>query len=375
MSMGIAIVGCGYAADFYLANLRNYPELYLVGVYDRNIERLRAFCDHHQVRPFNALEDLWSDQSIELVLNLTNPSQHYNVSLAALAAKRHVYSEKPFALSLDEGRRLILTAKENEVQLASAPCSLLGEAAQTAWAALRKGEIGQPLLVLAELNEGMIHQMLHRCWVSASGAVWPSQDEFQTGCTLEHAAYILLWLTAFFGRIDELTATSSLMAPEKNVAGQLAPDFSCAIVRFASGVVARITFSIVAPPDHSMTIVGQEGVLEIADIWDFDSPIYIQQRSLPNPDNPSQYLEPRRVYPLLQGPERPFRYYDSHNMDQMRGVAEMAQAIRAGHQSRLSADRALHVLEATLAIKDAGGPTAYHKMETPFEEVEPVVPG
>jgi predicted dehydrogenase len=163
------------------------------------------------------------------------------------------------------------------------------------------------------------------------------------------------------------------MAPEKDVAGKLAPDFSCAIVRFASGVVARITFSIVAPLDHSLMIVGQEGVLEVADVWDFDSPIYIQQRSLPNPDNPSQYLEPRRVYPLLQGPERPFRYYDSHNMDQMRGVAEMARAIRAGHQSRLSADRALHVLEATLAIKDAGGPTAYHKMETPFEEVEPVV--
>lgn len=372
MSMGIAIVGCGYAADFYIANLINHPQLNLIGVYDKNSDRSRAFCDHHHALAYGSLEELFADDRIELILNLTNPSQHYNVSLASLEARRHVYSEKPFALNLEQGRRLIEVAKLNDVHLASAPCTLLGEPAQTVWAAMRKGEIGRPLLVLAELNEGMVHNMLHRSWISTSGAIWPYQDEFKTGCTLEHAAYVLTWLTAFFGRIDDLTAKAYVIASEKGVDDELGPDFSCAIVRFESGVVARITFSIVAPPDHGLMIIGEEGILEVVDVWDFDSPVHIRRRMIANPDNPNQYLEPPEAYPLLAGPERPSRYYDSHNIDQMRGVAEMSEAIRAGRKSRLNCEDALHVLEATLAIAGARGADTYYKMQTLFEKVEPM---
>ena len=372
MTTGIAIIGCGYAADFYMMNLQNHPELYLVGAYDRNADRLNAFCNHYGARPFTSLADVLSDIDVELILNLTNPSQHYPVSLAALEAGRHVYSEKPFALSLDEGRDLIDVAQRKGVQLASAPCSLLSEPAQTVGAAIRRNEIGKPLLVFADLSEGMVHRMLHAAWVSPSGAVWPFRDEFQTGCTLEHAAYVLTWLTAFFGRIEHVTANAYVLAADKHAGERLGPDFSCAIVRFVNGVVARITLSIIAPVDHGLVIVGEDGVLEVADIWDFDSPVFIQRREQPDTTNPNRYLNDKTNYPLLRGPERPFRYHDSHNLDMMRGVAELVHAISLGQQSRLSGDRALHILEATLAMSDTEGPETCHQMETPFEPVEPM---
>jgi predicted dehydrogenase len=371
MTTGIAIVGCGYAADFYMMNLQNYPQLYLIGAYDRDIDRLNAFCNHYGTRPFTSLADLLSDIDVEVILNLTNPSQHHRVSLAALEAGRHVYSEKPFALDLDEGRHLIEVARRNGFQLASAPCTLLGEPAQTAWAALRRGEIGRPLLIFAELNEGMAHKMLHSRWISPSGAVWPFQDEFQTGCALEHGSYVLTWLTAFFGRIESVTANTFVLAEDKHASEKLGPDFSCAVLRFANGVVARITLSIIAPVDHGLTIVGEDGVLEVADVWDFDSPVSIRRPEEPDASDPSRYLKDKTNYPLLRGPERPFRYHDSHNMDMMRGVAELAHAISLGQQSRLSGDRALHILEATLAMSDTQGETC-HQMETPFEPVEPM---
>lgn len=370
--MRIAMVGCGYAADFYMANLQNHPQLDLVGVYDRNPDRLKAFCAYHDVPAFDSLADLVNDAGVELVVNLTNPSQHYPVSLTALEAKRHVYSEKPFALSLEEGRHLLDVARRKGVQLASAPCTLLGDAAQTVWAALRKGEVGRPLLALAELNEGMVHKMLHERWVSSSGVVWPFRDEFETGCVLEHGGYVLTWLTAFFGGMEDLTASSYVIDTEKSSGANLGPDFSCATLRFASGVVARVTLSIIAPPNHGLTIVGEEGVLEVADIWDFDSPVYIRRRAIPDAANPSNYLEPRTAYPMTRGPERSFRYNDTHDIDWMRGVAELAQAIRAGERSRLSGDRALHILEATLAISDARGRDSYRRIEHPFESVEPM---
>jgi predicted dehydrogenase len=372
MHMGIAMVGCGYAADFYMAHLPNHPQLNLVGVYDRNDGRLKAFCAKHSVRPFDSLANLINDAGVELIVNLTNPSEHYPVTLAALEAGRHVYTEKPFALNLEEGRRLVDEARRKGVQMASAPCSLLGDHAQTVWAALRKGAVGRPLLAMVELHEGMIHKMLHERWVSASGAVWPHRDEFQTGCVLEHGGYILTWLTAFFGGIVDLTASSQVMAPEKSAGANLGPDFSCAILKFAGGTTARITFSVIAPADHRLIIVGEEGVLEVEDIWDFDSPVYIRRGVMPDAANPSNYLGPRTVYPVSRGPERKFRYHDSHNIDWMRGVAELADAARAGERSRLSGDRALHILEATLAISDARGRESYHRIETPFESVEPM---
>lgn len=372
MHTGIAMVGCGYAADFYMAHLRNHPELDLVGVYDRNGDRLKAFCATHSVQPFDSLANLVNDPRVEIVVNLTNPSQHHPVSLAALEAGRHVYSEKPFAMNLEEGRHLLDVARRKGVQLASAPCSMLGDHAQTVWAALRRGEVGRPLLAMVELHEGMIHKMLHERWVSASGAGWPYRDEFQTGCVLEHGGYIITWLTAFFGGIEDLTAISQVMAPDKRAGAGLGPDFSCAVLRFAGGVTARITFSIIAPPDHRLMIVGEEGVLEVEDIWDFDSPVYIRRGVTPDAADPSNYLEPRTVYPASRGPERRFRYYDSHNIDWMRGVAELAQAARAGEHSRLSGGRALHILEATLAISDARGRESYHRVKAPFEPVEPM---
>jgi hypothetical protein len=118
--------------------------------------------------------------------------------------------------------------------------------------------------------------------------------------------------------------------------------------------------------------VGEEGVLEVADIWDFDSPVFIRRGATPDAANPSNYLEPRTVYPMSHGPARPFRYYDTHNIDWMRGVTELAQAVMAGEHSRLSGDRALHILEATLALSNARGQHYYRRIENPFEPVEPM---
>src|SRR5690242_2692854 len=130
--MRCGIVGCGYAADFYMANLDNHPRIDLIGAYDQRPERLSAFVRRHGIRPYSSLEEMLEDTSMEIVLNLTNPSSHFEISRRFLAAGRHVYSEKPLALTLDHGQELVRIARDAGVQIAAAPCSLLGESAQTA---------------------------------------------------------------------------------------------------------------------------------------------------------------------------------------------------------------------------------------------------
>ena len=196
--MRIAMIGCGYVADFYIQTLPNHPNLELTGVFDRDENRCRRFTKFYGLKSYDSLAGAISDPTIELIVNLTNPRSHYAVSKAALDAGKHVYSEKPLSLCLEEAEELVNLAERRGLLLASAPCNLLSETAQTAWKALREGRIGTPRLAYAELDDAVFF-LDYKKWVTESGTPWPFDDEFETGCTLEHAGYYLGWLTAFFG--------------------------------------------------------------------------------------------------------------------------------------------------------------------------------
>ena len=137
--MNVGVIGCGYVTDFYAKTLANYPALNLVGVYDRNQRNLDQFVRRWPARKYASLEELTGDHEVELVLNLTNPRSHYPVTLACLERGKHVYSEKPLAMSADDAKELVTLAERLGLYLASAPCSVLSETAQTLWRAIRKG--------------------------------------------------------------------------------------------------------------------------------------------------------------------------------------------------------------------------------------------
>jgi hypothetical protein len=97
-------------------------------------------------------------------------------------------------------------------------------------------------------------------WRSASGAPWPAKDEFETGCTYEHAAYVLSWLAAFFGPAQRVTAYASCRIGDKGIpVDAMARDFSVGCIEYKDDVVARVTFSTVAPIDKSIMIIGEHG--------------------------------------------------------------------------------------------------------------------
>lgn len=370
--MRIAIVGCGFVADYYLKTLPANPTLTLLGVMDRDRDRAERFSKYHSVRIYHSLGELLSDCSVDIVVNLTNPRSHYAVSKACLEAGKHVYSEKPLAMNLAEAKELVELAQRQGLYLSSAPCSLLGETAQTVWKALREKKVGTVRLVYAEMDDGMVHRMPYKKWLSVSGIPWPYKDEFEVGCTLEHAGYYLTWLPAFFGPAKIVTAFSSCLIPDKETDVPLeviAPDFSVACIQFASGVVARLTCSIVAPHDHSLSVIGDKGILGVDDCWSYGASVYIKRmirirrRVLISPL--------RQKYPLVRKPVR-FHYGGSQQMDFSRGVAELAAAIREKRPCRLSADYALHTNEMVLAIQDAKETGAAYTMTTSFDPIEPM---
>ena len=359
--MNIAIVGCGFVADYYVATLSGHPGLKLLGVSDQDPDRVARFSAFHSVPSYGSLEHLLDDTRVELVLNLTNPRSHYAVTNACLEADKHVYSEKPLAMDLDEARLLIEIAEARGLRLSSAPCSLLGETAQTLWKAIRERQIGTVRLVYAEMDEGMVFRMPYRKWSSNSGVPWPAKDEFEVGCTFEHAGYYLTWFPAFFGPARKVTAFSACLVPDKQTDFPLeheAPDFSVACITFDSGVVARLTCSIIAPHDHTLRIIGDDGILSIEDCWHYNSPVRIQR---PITIRRKTFMSPwKSQYPLVSNRKRRYLHQRSQQMDFARGVAELADAIREQRPCRLSDQFALHTNELVIAIDRARETGALH---------------
>lgn len=348
--VGLALVGCGYIADHYRACLALHEDrLFVAGVYDRDAGRAASYGAVWGDRTYASLDEALADPAAEIVLNLTDPHSHAAVSHAAIAAGRHVYSEKPLGMTYAEARGVRDAARARGVLLSGAPCILLGEAAQTLWKAVREERAGRIRLVYAEIDDGLVHRLDRSAWVSRSGKPWPAAGEFAVGCTYEHAGYVVSLLAALFGPVRRVTAFAALLAPDKGVDGDLAPDLSVGCLEFDGGVVARLTNSVVAPYDHRLRVIGDEGVLELDEIWDFAAPVRLRRRV---GSRLARSLERRFGY-APRARLRPVR--PSHNgwrrryppVDWMSGVREMAEALREGRRPRIDDDFALHITEVT----------------------------
>ena len=368
----VSIIGCGFVADLYARAFSVMPGFRVCGVYDRDFARLATFCDHWKLPAKPSLEVLLADASRGgIVLNLTNPDAHFAINRACLNAGHHVYSEKPLAMNMAQAGELHALAQNKGLMLASAPCSVLGEAAQTLGHALRGNVVGTPRLIYAELDDGFVPQAAYRKWLTETGAPWPYIDEFNVGCTLEHAGYYLGWLIAWFGSVRTVVAASAEVVPDKIGTGAMAPDVSVATLFFENGPVTRLTCSIVAPHDHQIRIIGDKGVLSCKAAWDnsakvrFARRITLRRRLLESPLK-------RRV--RLKGPTHPkVGRWGAASMNFMLGPQEMLDALAEDRRlSRLSNDFALHMTEVTLAIQNAGEFSGAQKMTTRCTPMEPM---
>ncbi|MBK8904168.1 MAG: Gfo/Idh/MocA family oxidoreductase [Anaerolineaceae bacterium] len=376
--MRIAIVGCGYVADFYLHTLGRHPELKLVGIMDRNLTRAQQFSAYHGIEKiYPTLDDLINDSEVDIVVNLTNPHSHYEVTKAALGAGKHVYCEKPLAMEFEHAVELVDLAREKNLYLSSAPCNVLGEAAQTAWKVLRNNEIGKVFVAYAEMDDGMIHRTRYRQWISSSGAPWPWKDEFEVGCTMEHAGYYLTWLAAFFGPAKRITSFSQNLVRDKQTdtpLDKLTSDFSVGVMEFENNIVARLTCSIIAPHNRSMHVIGEEGVLTIEDCWDYETNVYKQKTPIGRrieewPVVSNLFGVAREKVPLV----RTTRANKSDKtMDYFRGVTELAESIQMNRPTRLSADFSLHITELALAMQYPEKLGTQRELVSTFEGVSPM---
>lgn len=327
--MNIAIVGCGNISRGYAETLRAYPQLRLVGAADQDPQRARDFAAAHGGTAYASLDELLADDSVELVINLTIHHAHAAVITQCLEAGKHVFSEKPLALSYAEAHALVELAEARGLRLGCAPITYMGEAQQTAWQLIRQGRLGTVRIAYAEVNWGRIE-------------TWhPNPVPFyDVGPLFDVGVYPLTLLTAIFGPARRVVGYGQVVFPDR-VTKDGTPfhldtaDFIVALVEHASGAVTRLTADFYVG-NHTFQ-KGLEFHGDLASLylhsWDrFNATVEVA-------DFGGQY----ESVPLVRAP------YEG--IEWARGVAEMADAIAAGRPHRATGAHAAHVVEILEAVK------------------------
>ena len=167
-----------FVADFYMATIHHYKQLNLVKVYDKNKERLKQFCDYYGVNPVKSVNEILKDDTIELIINLTNPKEHFKVTYSSLENNKHVYTEKPLSMNFKDAKYLYDFAKSKKLKLSSAPSSVLNKVAKTVEIALKENKIGKVRLIYANFdavndpqNEALKLENTIRCLLASTRRV------------------------------------------------------------------------------------------------------------------------------------------------------------------------------------------------------------
>ena len=329
--MRIGLVGCGKICGAYLETLRSFPSVETVICADLDAERTRAAADAFAIPRVGSAEDVVGADDVELVLNLTPPLAHADVTRAALAAGKHVYVEKPLTVDLAEGAALVREADARGLRIGCAPDTFLGRAWQTARALLDEGAIGKPIGGRATmLTRG------HESWHPAPEFFYQPGG----GPLLDMGPYYLTALVFLLGPIRRVTGLAQKGAPFRVVGsgpreGSRFPveteTHVVALVEHENGAVVTLTTSYdTRANESSFELWGTEGTVALAD------PNYFEGELGLRGDGESFAAVPPRA-----GPVDAARGF---------GLADLVAAHAEGRPHRASGELALHVLDAMTGI-------------------------
>jgi predicted dehydrogenase len=336
LPLRVGLVGCGDISGIYLENARTFVAFDIVACADLLPERAAAKAAEFGIPKACSLDELLADPDIDIVLNLTVPRAHAEVALAALAADKSVYNEKPLAITRQDGRRILEAAEARGLRVGCAPDTFLGGAWQTARKLIDAGAIGEPVAATAFM---MCHGHEN----------WHPDPEFHYqvggGPLFDMGPYYLTALIHLLGPVRRVTGAARATFSERTITsapkrGQKiqveTPTHIAAVLEFADGPIATLVTSF--------------------DVWHAEVPfieIYgsMGSMSLPDPNTFGGAIRVRRARDAAwEDVPLEFGYVGN---DRGLGLADMAAAIASGRAHRASGALAFHVLDVMHGVLEA----------------------
>ncbi len=358
--MGVGVIGAGNISDQYLRSLTAFPDLKVVAIADLVEERARAQAEKYGVPKSGGIDVVLSDPDIEIVVNLTIPAVHVEVSEAIVAAGKHVWTEKPIGVDRASSLGLLEKADAAGLRVGVAPDTVLGPGVQTAKRAIARGDIGRPLFAQTTFQwQGPEIFHPNPGFLYAVGG----------GPLLDMGPYYVSALVHVFGPVAAVAALGLKGSESRAVqVGPLAgeefpvevPSTVSALIQFEEGGQAQSLYSTDSPQYRQgiVEISGTEGTLVIPDPNTFGGPITITRplREMVVPPAPV-------VQEIVDVPQ------EGVLAGRGLGVLDMARSIRAGRPHIATGRFGYHVLDTLLAIEEAVETRAFVPVESTVTEV------
>ncbi len=353
----IGFVGCGAISSIYLKNITElFGQLEIAGVCDLIPERAQSAAAEYGIpKIYSDMHELFADPQVDIVLNLTRPYEHFEVTKAALLAGKHVYSEKPLGASLEEGIELMRLAREKGLMIGGAPDTFMGAGIQTCRKLIDDGFIGEPLGAAAYM-------------VCRGHETWHPDPEFYYkyggGPMMDMGPYYLTALVNLLGGISAVTGMSKTSFSQRTITSQPhygeivdvdVSTYVTGVMQFESGAVGTIftTFDVYTSETPRIEIYGSKGTLSVPDPNGFCGPVRLFRGKSRGEEN--SFMEMPLLFPYAQN-------------SRALGLADMAKAVATGRDFRANGDLTLHVLEVMCGFETASKNKAFVEIKNKLKK-------
>ncbi|MBE7043675.1 MAG: Gfo/Idh/MocA family oxidoreductase [Ruminococcaceae bacterium] len=346
--MNIGIVGCGNISGIYFKNLTEiFQNVTIYACADLDEEKVKKAAEEWKVPHIMTLEEMLSCDEIELILNLTTPQGHYPINKKCLEAGKHVYVEKPLALTYEQGKELVELAQSKNLYIGCAPDTFMGAGIQTARKLIEDGFIGTPVAASAFM---MLHGHEH----------WHPDPEFYYleggGPLFDMGPYYLTALVNLLGPATDVCAMAKKSFSTRTITSQ--PKYGkvipvetethiAGLIQFETGAVATLVTSFDVWK-HSMPcieIYGTLGSIKVPDPNTFGGSVMLSTK---------EDKEFREI-PYISG-------YNENSRGM--GVSNMIAAIESKAPCGASGKQGLHVLEMMEGMLKSGREQKWVSLES-----------
>jgi len=355
----IAVVGCGMISNAYLSTMKSkFKILDLVACCDLDAEKAQRAAQKYGIKALT-MEEVLSDETIEIVVNLTTPNAHYPVIKRLLEGGKHVYTEKILTVELDQAAELLKIADQKGLYLGAAPDTFLGSAIQTARYVVDSGMLGEITSCF--------------CALSRDHAVFVTPHSFTIkpggGIGFDVGIYYITALLSILGPVREVSGIVRTVNPKRELHtlenfGETVQvqceDLMAGTLIFERGTVGTALFdynSVMTLPERpSMVLFGTMGVMYMADPNNFGGEVKV----------------------ILKGNNEPAVMPQSHAYSaecRGLGVAEMAWSLRLGRKNRANKEMAYHALDVLDGIVRSSQTKTSQAIQSTFEMMPPLPRG
>ncbi len=397
----VGVIGCGgICKSTYMENMvHKFDIIEVVGAADLIDSRAQWMADHYGIRKMS-VDEITEDPEIEVVVNLTYPESHVEITQKALEHGKHVFCEKMMAPTFEEATRLYDLAKEKGLHYTTAPDTFLGAWEQSARKYLDEGIIGEPRTVHAQIT---MHYDLETPFFDTEPKHFFFPLHYGGGFPFDLGGYYLHEMINLLGSVKRVTGFGGNLYPERTYLNPKHPNYGerfevntpttlMAALEFENGVLGTFHISSDSSMSRHFDITGINGTLHLGDPNAFCDTISVTRPGARPPveqlqpgQQPGRRLSPEQgaqadddiqqlvemvpiatvELPLLHG------FYDSSRGV---GLADMCYAIRNNRRPRCHVDIGYHAIEIIHGIQESCKTGRIYEMTSRCSRPAPIAP-